>query len=100
LVRVECGPPLATMLQEALAAAGVGREEYEGTTTITGKGGARADALIVHVGSERQDVDTATTTTYPVSLATTGREALPRAHVRVLFLDNFETSGRSPMAMN
>ena len=90
LVRVECGPPLATMLQEALAAAGVGREEYEGTTTITGKGGVRADALIVHVGSERQDVDTTTTTTYPVSLATTVREALPRADVRVLFLDNFE----------
>ena len=37
-----------------------------------------------------KDVDTTTSTTHPVSLATTVREALPLADVRVLFLDNFE----------
>jgi AAA ATPase domain len=89
-VRVECGQPLKEMLREALTVAGIAEERVEWSTKVTGRAGARGDAIITFSRSEREDIDTTTGTSYPTSMQTAACVALTKAGVRVLFLDNFE----------
>lgn len=95
VVRVQCGPPLEIVLQEALAKAGVLEEQFEEVEQISGRAGIRANLFVLFSGLQREDTDTTRRAAYKASLATTAREALNAASISVLFLDNFESSFRA-----
>ncbi len=90
LVRVECGSRFEAMTNDALAMAGVTEDKFEIIERKSGQAGVRGSLGVLFSKWQREDTETETKTSYPVSIATTVREALTAVGVDLLFFDNFE----------
>jgi hypothetical protein len=90
VVRVECGGRFDDMLKEALAMAGVTEDKFETIERKSGQAGVRGSLGVMFSRWQREDTETETKSSYPVSIATTVREALTAVDVDLLFFDNFE----------
>jgi AAA domain len=96
VIRVECGNSFEEMLKEALAIAGVTEDKFEIIAKQSGQAGVRGSLGMLFSRWQREDSEQETKTSYPVSIATTVREALTAVHVDLLFLDNFENLRAKP----